>query len=70
MNAIRRLSAATSGLLLFCLLPMLASTPVKSKCCTGGLGEKRAAETLKKLVGAMGHTWKDLSSPGAVVKPP
>ena len=64
MNAIRRLSAV------ICLSSLCLSRcwprPAKSKMLHWwtSAGEKRAAETLKKLVEAKGHTWKDFAVAG------
>lgn len=64
MNAIRRLSAAIC-LSSFCLSPMLAHAgEVEVLHWWTSPGEKRAAETLKKLVEAKGHTWKDFAVAG------
>ena len=64
MNAIRRLSAVIC-LSSLCLSPLLAQAgEVEVLHWWTSAGEKRAAETLKKLVEAKGHTWKDFAVAG------
>ncbi|HCI2546126.1 TPA: carbohydrate ABC transporter substrate-binding protein [Pseudomonas aeruginosa] len=64
MNAIRRLSAVIC-LSSLCLSSLLAQAgEVEVLHWWTSAGEKRAAETLKKLVEAKGHTWKDFAVAG------
>lgn len=62
MNAFSRLAAVVSLASLFPLAALAGEVEVLHWWTSGG--EKRAADTLKKLVEEKGHTWKDFAVAG------
>lgn len=62
MNALSRLTAVISLASLFPLSALAGEVEVLHWWTSGG--EKRAADTLKKLVEEKGHTWKDFAVAG------
>src|SRR3990167_3817163 len=62
MNAISRLSTAVSLAALMPLTALAGEVEVLHWWPSGG--EKRAADTLQKLVEDQGHTWKDFAVAG------